>query len=190
MPNWCENVMSIDYISDSKKAYKLLEQLDKNKFFDFIIPQPEFSSDEAENKKNFGYKDWYDWSCAKWGTKWDADVFTNSYDETTGTFLISFNSPWGPPNENLLLALANYFGGKDIQIFNYYYEPGNAFVGKQEVFDLVFTDYSYDLPHIDCQSNQDIREVFVSELGEDIVDTFSLDENMIETCADLSWWDV
>lgn len=190
MPNWCENVLSIDYITNSKKAYKLLEQLDNNVFFDFIIPKPEFSNDEEENKKNTGFKDWYDWSMHNWGVKWDAEIYSHAYDETTGSLMISFNTPWGPPNEKFLLALAKYFDGKNSQIFNYYYEPGNGFVGKQEVIDLIFTDYSYDIPHFDCQSNRNIRDHFVSELGADIVDTFGLDENMIENCSDLSWWDL
>lgn len=190
MPNWCENLMTIEGITNSKKAHNLIKNLQDNKFFDYIVPRPSFSDNEEENRNNFGYKDWYDWSLAKWGCKWDADVFTNTFDETIGVITIGFNTPWGPPNEHLLMALAKYFNLKNTDIYNYYYEPGNAFVGKQEVIDGIFTEFSYDIPHFDCQSNENIRDFFLSALGADIVDTFALDENMIENCADTSWWDL
>ena len=40
----------------------------------------------------YGYRDWYDWRCANWGTKWnagDCEIYTN------GT--VRFNTAWAPP---------------------------------------------------------------------------------------------
>lgn len=43
------------------------------------------------NMKRYGAKDWYDWSWANWGTKW------NSYDGSLGDDGMSFYTAWEPP---------------------------------------------------------------------------------------------
>lgn len=51
---------------------------------------------QYQNKKQLGYADWYSWSIAKWGTKWDAcdpDVEENTEEE----FLVHFNTAWNAP---------------------------------------------------------------------------------------------
>ncbi len=45
-----------------------------------------------ENKKLYGYQDWYSWACANWGTKW------NSYShESDGPNEIKFDTAWSAP---------------------------------------------------------------------------------------------
>lgn len=45
-----------------------------------------------ENEKKYGYKDWYSWSCANWGTKW------NAYSqENLEPYKISFDTAWSSP---------------------------------------------------------------------------------------------
>jgi len=45
-----------------------------------------------ENKKKYGHKDWYSWSCANWGTKW------NAYSqEDHGVNKITFDTAWSAP---------------------------------------------------------------------------------------------
>lgn len=48
--------------------------------------------------KECGAKDWYDWSCANWGTKWNAyDTFLHEIDEYS--VILSFQTAWcGVPN--------------------------------------------------------------------------------------------
>ena len=42
----------------------------------------------------YGYRDWYDWCNANWGTKWNAcDTY---YDSDTGT-CVEFETAWCPP---------------------------------------------------------------------------------------------
>jgi len=51
---------------------------------------------QYQNLKQIGYSDWYSWSVAKWGTKWDAcdpDVVENTEEE----FLVHFNTAWNAP---------------------------------------------------------------------------------------------
>jgi hypothetical protein len=43
-----------------------------------------------------GFLNWYDWSCANWGTKWNACEFHIERDEPT-YFECSFDTAWGPP---------------------------------------------------------------------------------------------
>lgn len=44
------------------------------------------------NEKEYGCRDWYDWSCNNWGTKW------NAYDQFSSDFgKISFDTAWSTP---------------------------------------------------------------------------------------------
>ena len=51
---------------------------------------------EARRMKEFGVKDWYDWRCLNWGTKWDASdlqVIHSGEDE----FCVEFETAWSEP---------------------------------------------------------------------------------------------
>ncbi len=48
-----------------------------------------------QNKKEFGYSSWYDWNCAKWGTKWDASQ--SNVSSFGNSVQISFNTAWDLP---------------------------------------------------------------------------------------------
>ncbi len=50
------------------------------------------------NLQRYGYEDWYDWSRAKWGTKWNAcDTYiTVDYD---GELCFTFNTAWCTPED-------------------------------------------------------------------------------------------
>lgn len=47
------------------------------------------------NLAEYGYKDWYNWSLAKWGTKWDCYEVSVSYTETV--IYLSFLTAWSTP---------------------------------------------------------------------------------------------
>jgi len=51
---------------------------------------------QYQNKKQLGYADWYSWSIAKWGTKWDA-CDPHVEEETEEKFLVHFNTAWNAP---------------------------------------------------------------------------------------------
>ena len=49
-----------------------------------------------ESAAETGHRGWYEWSCANWGTKWDA----YRYDErevSPGRFVFKFETAWAPP---------------------------------------------------------------------------------------------
>ena len=89
------------------------------------------------NKKTYGYKDWYDFSCKERGTKWNAcdSKINNKFNE------ISFDTAWESPKEYLeklsknlgsipLLMISEYEGGALEKIT---YQNGEMI--KQEYFD-------------------------------------------------------
>ena len=81
-----------------------------------------------DNIKKYGVKDWYDWSCQNWGTKWDA---SDSYiaDEDTEDLMIQiqFNTAWSPPMEWLQKATEKY---PFLQFTMNVEEESEAFCGK------------------------------------------------------------
>jgi hypothetical protein len=46
-----------------------------------------------DNLRDYGHQDWYSWSTANWGTKWNA--YSQNSDE--GSNEISFETAWGTP---------------------------------------------------------------------------------------------
>lgn len=54
-----------------------------------------------ENIANYGYKDWYDWSCAKWGTKW-GDCGTSLLANEANCLTFTLRSAWSPITTGLL----------------------------------------------------------------------------------------
>ena len=77
MPNWCYSELEF---KGSKEEIKKLFETDLD--FQKIVPMPkeydipkkftksQVKKREKQNLKNFGSKDWYDWSLANWGVKW------------------------------------------------------------------------------------------------------------------------
>lgn len=50
----------------------------------------------VKNLKKYGYKDWYDWSNANWGTKWNAYSFQLVKEDENGLH-IQFDTAWATP---------------------------------------------------------------------------------------------
>ena len=73
---------------------------------------------------DYGYDNWYDWSCENWGVKWDArDV---ELREDFGGLEYTFDTPWGPP-EPICETLREKFPDLAIQWF--WDEPGMQVAG-------------------------------------------------------------
>jgi hypothetical protein len=126
MPNWCAN--SLKLVATNAQSEKLLANIvqelaraheanESANIFALIKPipealhitsgwlgkdTPEQAALEAKQKENlaiYGYKDWYDFCIAEWGTKWDAKTgdedlpFTIEDNKVT----IYFDTAWAPP---------------------------------------------------------------------------------------------
>ena len=89
MPNWCENSLTLTH-EDSSMIDRAEKAIKDGNLFSEFHPCPKELQDTASgffgnegyaaelqkfteelNKKYFGYRDWYDWNLANWGTKWD-----------------------------------------------------------------------------------------------------------------------
>lgn len=143
MPNWCNNNI---VIKGPKNKLKDLSKAAKDgSLFNFMYPraeelditagylgngdeQKELEAKQQANLKKFGYKDWYDWSVAEWGTKWDiGECYQNEI--RNNELHLAFDTAWSPP----LGVYERYIShNDDISISAYYYEPGCDFMGLWE----------------------------------------------------------
>ena len=104
MPNWVKNIVHA-YKSDTD-----FEKFvgDEGRFtFEKIIPMPDNifrGAIGSAEKEKYGKDNWYDWSLAHWGTKWDA-----CEPEVNGA-TVMFETAWSCPLP-VLRELAKKVGG-------------------------------------------------------------------------------
>ena len=177
MPNWCNNGITLRH-ADPAMIERVLKG--KDGLLMEFLPTPQELLDtvagfpgadkeaehEAQMKSNIekhGFKDWYDWNCNNWGTKWDFNL-ENVENPDPNTVTAAFDTAWAPPIEayNKLMEL-----GFEIEAF--YYEPGMAFVGK------------YDNGEDECieyggATSETVRDM----IGEELDDYFGISEEMAQ----------
>ena len=138
MPNWCNNSITIQGSIDTIKPLWEEANREGSGLLNAMKPMPEAlrgtTSPDASAKTPQptvdGFTNWYDWSVANWGCKWDIDPtegleFTDCGD---GTAHISgwFQSPWSPPIEAYNSFLDDMDG---CSLTADYHEPGMDFAG-------------------------------------------------------------
>ena len=191
MPNWCNNVVEV------RGPNKIMKSLVDHKFdIEKIHPCPEdlnitagregADEDEAQkalvakekaNLKKYGHKNWYDWCCAEWGTKWNAGGSNNEdmivdYDDDvddTGIALFTFSSAWAPP-VGVYQKLKELH--PDLYIQGRYYEPGVGFFGVWDDGD----DRCYTFESLDKGSDD---QFWKTEDGILLDENFDIVEDMI-----------
>ena len=144
MPNWCENSLTLTH-EDSSMIDRAEKAIKDGSLFSEFHPCPKelietksgfFGNEgyaaelqkftEELNKKYFGYRDWYDWNLANWGTKWDiCDAMPSRQNEHT--IYINFNTAWSPP-----IGFYEKMAELGFTIDAIYYEPGMCFCGSWE----------------------------------------------------------
>ena len=111
MPNWCNNVVTIN--SDDPEQIKRIEAaVNQGKLFEEFMPFPNGEWD-------------YGWCVENWGTKWDARVI-DYFRDGDNSISITFETAWGPP---LTLYSYLYESDEGWEIDAYYNEPGMCFAG-------------------------------------------------------------
>ena len=141
MPNWCTNI--ITFTHDDHEMIEKIAAVDGTDtgVLQTLLPCPEELLDpdlttwshgpeqtardlkQAALAEKYGYKSWYDWQVANWGTKWDlSEVSFNRIDNNT--IQLSCDTAWSPPLTALESLMAQ---GYSIQAL--YYEPGMVFAG-------------------------------------------------------------
>ena len=91
----------------------------------------------------YGHDNWYDWNCANWGTKWEADLTshrpTNHGEPSEYATVICFDTAWCPP----IAMLAN-LDRSQWKFALYYWEPCCWFAGcyDSEVGEKEYANYA------------------------------------------------
>lgn len=146
MPNWCSNTIIVS--GEAGEVAKFNEWLGDGKaFLSKILPTPqpltetiagfhgdtekqkELEKQEQSNLEQFGYKNWYDWNIANWGTKWDVDVEVDDVSSIDEQVIMSFDSAWSPPQQ-AIAVLAEKFD--KLSFRHSFLEEGVGFVGYDE----------------------------------------------------------
>lgn len=106
--------------------------------------------------REHGAADWYDWSNAQWGTKWDADAVPMWIDKP-GIVRFTFDTAWAPPLQWVAKVSVRF----DRLSFRLAYaEQGSGFAGWQDWKRGVMADrWEYDgdfyRPDFDWDANED-----------------------------------
>ena len=100
-------------------AHRLTYEVDGERAVDISDPTledwAEFGRILTENKRLYGFTDWYGWSNANWGTKWNAcetEVFEATEERTNGKYrggdwrLVVFLTAWDAPLGSMMGELA------------------------------------------------------------------------------------
>jgi len=153
MPNWCANSLKlVATTADSeKKLAEIVQELERAKtagedasFFTLIKPIPQdlmiragsFGSDTPEQKElkiaeqknldKYGYKHWYDYCVAEWGTKWDAKTIDSDepYEIEGNAVTIYFDTAWSPP-----MGIYHALEDMGFNIEATYIEQGMGYIG-------------------------------------------------------------
>ena len=181
MPNWCNNSITIKH-KDPAMIDRVLNA--KNLLTEFI-PTPQelidtvagfvgadgnaaHQAQQAANIEKYGYKDWYDWQVANWGTKWDINLESPERLDAN-TVSAWFDSAWAPPTAayERLIELGFY-------IKAYYDEPGMGFCGLWEgdTENGFFDDY--------CEYSGETSETVANVVGYDLNEFWGISERMAE----------
>ena len=159
MPNWTSNevrfksrINSKRQLSKLKKRLKGVEYLvelasgEKTKEwndFDFnkihkmpkalentVSPTQDGDEKKAEQRlKKYGAKNWYDWKCKNWGTKWNS-VDTKIIEDEKDGLTYTFNTAWDCPREivnKLQMILDNELPFISIESWGCVHEDGQEF---------------------------------------------------------------
>ena len=125
MPNWVLNKISVE-----EQYAEKLEEISKKGIGRYYNPMPEdlnktkaplsFEGEEQETAVSFlekyGFRDWYSWAVANWGTKWGC--CKNEFENNT----YWYQTAWSPIAFGLIERLS-----KDIPSFSYAWEEEQGF---------------------------------------------------------------
>lgn len=142
--------------------------------------QAEHELREKLNLETYGFKNWYDWCCENWSTKWDVFPRDISVEESSDTSItLRFDTAWGPPTNFYEYIVDNC----DFTVESYYIEEGNGFGGRFSTEDGVLIDtyieYSADKTgfHANGGGHEDIIEALQDLMGLDASNYYTEDED-------------
>lgn len=174
MPNWCSNRVELRH-DDRATIQAAVDAFRNGKLLSFASPTPPdlerdgaeiyaggeegevYQAIRTENVTKYGYKSWYDWRIANWGTKWDVDGDIIHEDENSCE--VVFDSAWSPPIEAYRSLEEKGFSVRAL-----YYEPGCDFAG---LYDTESGEY-----------NLSVEAALISDIGPELDEAFGISEMM------------
>jgi hypothetical protein len=153
MPNLCSNYLQVT--GDDKEVMRFHDAITKGEMKDYeqfrildnLLPTPKELQDtpkgsfgesdkqktmEQQNEANiakFGYKDWYDWNCANYGSKWsDYEGVINTYE--AGLLDVVFMSAWSPIIQGIVHVSREF---PKLNFILTYEEGGMGFMGGSAI---------------------------------------------------------
>lgn len=133
---------------------------------DFIEEAKKLGHIALENKRKYGFTDWYGWDIENWGTKWDA--YNVSFEVSEKRISLCFQTAWATPYP-IFEALTKMFPNLSIYVDfadedlghncgEYGFEGGEAF--KFDEGDLAFACeiWGYDYDEIVREREEDEEE--------------------------------
>ena len=159
MPNWCWNHLEVH--GDEKQLHEFVEKsttnIERDDEFSFngtysmpktlrITAGTHLSFIEKIKKyiniRLYGYDNWYNWSIANWGTKWDA-CESNICHNDIYYFAVSFDTAWSPPIAWIDNIMQDF---PDLCFTLEYEEPGMCFGGRLLAqYETLWDDLHWDL---------------------------------------------
>lgn len=153
MPNWCTNEVDITADLDNPQEFwnflvkaglstdkdrAAAEESEEHNLFHKLVPMPEKLrnttatiepegefAEAMKGNREYDYTDWYTWSLANWGTKWDVNLA--HVDLIENTLSLSFDTAWSPAN-GVWEKVSEEFPSLDIRIR--FLEEGMGFIGE------------------------------------------------------------
>ena len=143
MPNNTDVRVYIDHTN--KKRIDDMENIFSNDYpFNMIIPMPddiERGNLTMDQRKATNGRNWYDWSCANWGTKWDAYNVSVQRLSDTSLYVI-METAWSPP-----IPIFEKLIELGFDVSAYYLDEGWNYVGQFEGGEDFYFDVNHDTPY-------------------------------------------
>ena len=139
MPNWCDNKLIVS--GDKTELSRFLKEAttDDGEFtFEKIVPRPKelditcvwgyrdkaTAEQGLKNIELFGFRDWYEWNIANYGTKWN--VGESNIEDMGGLIEIEFGTAWSPPIPWVKKVVQLF---PELEFVLHYDEPGMSYKG-------------------------------------------------------------
>lgn len=115
MPNHVTNILVVSGDADQKQA--MFEAIKDDKFglgsldFNKVIHMPEhiFRGNLGQSEREqYGSENWYDWSIAHWGTKWNSYGYHDYTEKDFDGATLTFDTAWSSPQPVIAALAAKY----------------------------------------------------------------------------------
>lgn len=143
MPNNTDVRVYIDHTSKSR--IDDMENIFSNDYpFNMIIPMPDdiFRGNlTMEQRTASNGRNWYDWSVANWGTKWDAyNVNVQRLSDTS--LYVTMETAWSPP-----IPIFEKLVELGFDVSAYYLDEGHMYIGQFECGQDFYFDVNEETPY-------------------------------------------